>query len=69
MDFNKVIELLEDLPASTGLDSEDHWEDGPIFQKWRLEAMEAIRYAVNVLETGKVVGLLELNGKTYKIMD
>jgi hypothetical protein len=67
MELKKVIQLLKDLPADAGLDSEENWKDSPDTQLWRLDAIKALKYAVNILEEGKVVGTLELEGKTYKI--
>jgi hypothetical protein len=69
MEVKKAIKLPKDLPADTGLDSEENWNDSPETKQWRLDALEAVKVAVQALNQGKVVGTMELNEKTYKITE
>lgn len=68
MELKRVIELLKRLPEDVGLDEEENWDDSPETQIWRKEAIEAINFAVEVLQEGKVVGTLTIDGKEYKII-
>jgi hypothetical protein len=67
MELKKVIKLLKELPADAGLNYEENWDDSPEVQEWRREAIQALKFAVKALQSGEVVGTLNIEGKEYKI--
>lgn len=69
MELKRVIKLLKELPADSGLDYEENWDDSPRAKQWRLDAIEALSVAVKVLQEGNTVGTLNINGKEYKITE
>ena len=69
MELKKVIEVLKELPDDAGLTEEENWDESSDVQEWRLNAIEAVKQAVKLLEEGTVVGTLEMNGKVYKVTE
>lgn len=69
MNKEKVVEILKNLASDSGLDSPENWDSNEETQKWRVDAIEALKYATKMLEAGNFVGTLNLNGKDYKISE
>lgn len=69
MEIKKAIRLLEELSETTGLEDPANWDDTEEIRVWMRESQEAIELAVKALKEGKIVGIITMNGKTYKIVE
>lgn len=69
MQIPEIIKIFKTLADDTGLSYEENWEQSPETAVWREKAIQAIEEATKIIETGTVVGTIELHGKTYKITE
>ena len=64
MNIKKCIELLEDLSSYIN----EEWDrTDPQIVKEIEQDMEAIAFAISILNKGEVIGSLEIKGKKYLI--
>lgn len=65
MNNKKAIELLDRLEEDV-----DMWDrDDSEISKLADETIEALKYAINIIEASKIVGTLNINNKKYLIAE